>query len=98
MLADGERLTKEFKKDRLRQVRIENFKFGRERYLRKTQNVQTYHEVKEIAIIEAIEASGFIIEKAARLLGIGKATMYRTIHRYGIEIHREFSPPKEKKK
>jgi len=98
MLSDGELLTKEFKKDRLQRVHTENLKFGREQHLGETKNVKTYHEAKEVAIIEAIEASGFSIERAARLLRISKATMYRTIQRYGIEIHREFGPAKGKKK
>lgn len=44
-------------------------------------------KLEKTALIKAIEISAGNMSQAARLLGIGRSTLYRKMERYGIELH-----------
>lgn len=51
------------------------------------------HEAREKArILEALEASDWNATLAARRAGISRATLYRKLAKYGIEVGRRVSP------
>lgn len=45
--------------------------------------VRTIRELEELAIVDALQKSANI-EDAAKLLGIGRTTLYNKLRRYGI--------------
>ena len=45
---------------------------------------KTIEQLEKEAIIEALKETGWKITQSARLLGIGRATLYRKIKEYGI--------------
>ena len=45
-------------------------------------------KVEELAIKGALKATGGNISRAAKVLGIGRATLYRKMRKYGIDYKR----------
>ena len=54
-----------------------------------SRGVKPLKEIEREAIIEALDLSTGNKKEAARILGIGKTTLYEKIKRYGIERHTE---------
>jgi len=54
-----------------------------------SKGVKPLKEIEREAIIEALDLSTGNKKEAARILGIGKTTLYEKIKRYGIERHTE---------
>ena len=50
------------------------------------KGLQTLDAIEKQAIIDALLASHGVVSRAAEMLGIGQATVYRKIKRYGIEL------------
>jgi transcriptional regulator of acetoin/glycerol metabolism len=48
--------------------------------------LKTLDAIEKQAIIEALAASQGVVSQAAEILGIGQATVYRKIKRYGISL------------
>ncbi len=52
------------------------------------QDLRAIDRIEKQAILEALENAQGNVVAAARLLGVGQATVYRKIKRYGIELRR----------
>ncbi len=53
----------------------------------KQEALPTMDQVKSRAVIAALKQSGGNVKEAARLLGIGRTTMYKLMSRYRIDHH-----------
>lgn len=53
---------------------------------REISGLKTLDALEKQAIIDALEASQGVVSQAAAILGIGQATVYRKIKRYGISV------------
>lgn len=47
--------------------------------------IEPLHEIERQHILKALKVCSGSITKAARLLGIGRATLYRKLNEYGIK-------------
>lgn len=56
-----------------------------------------FERMEKKAIVESLARSGDNVVEAARFLGIGAATVYRKLKRFGIELPREIKERKERK-
>jgi len=86
LLTDGDLVVENYEKQRIARRAIEKV------HAQTIEFVATMDEAKEQALLEAMEATGFNIMKATRILKISKATVYRLIQRYGIRITRQIDP------
>ncbi|MCB2205784.1 hypothetical protein KQI65_13645 [bacterium] len=59
---------------------------------RESTKTMTMDEVKQAAVRQALRSSRGNVREAARLLGIGRTTMYTLMDRYGIEADRTLNP------
>jgi len=57
-----------------------------------SESVLPFHELERRALLEALKATAGNRLRAARLLGIGKTTMYRKLREFGSEQGTLFSP------
>lgn len=55
-----------------------------------TEKIMPLEEAEKKVLVHALRLSRGNISKAARELGIGRATLYRKIYRYGL-VKREFN-------
>jgi transcriptional regulator of acetoin/glycerol metabolism len=71
------------------------YKIGRETEARRHQCfvLGTLADVEKISILRAMEASGRNPLKAAKLLDIGKTTMYRKLKEYGVSYGEKANKP-----
>ena len=57
------------------------------------QEIVTLWELERRAILQALESTGGDRPRAAKLLGIGKTTIYRKLKEYGVEEPAQIPPP-----
>lgn len=71
------------------------YKIGRETEARRHQSfaLGTLADVEKVSILRAMEASSFNPAKAAKLLDIGRTTIYHKLKEYGIEYGQKTNEP-----
>src|SRR5690606_37427355 len=57
---------------------------ARDRFLTETGDLQTLAAIEREAIAHAIDYHGGRMSRVARALGIGRSTLYRKLHEYGL--------------
>ncbi len=92
LLTDGKMVSKKYAKERLVRVQTEEANLKKLMRAETIAHVTTMDEAKEQSVMDALDATGFNIMRASRMLNISKATMYRLIKRYGIRIIRQIDP------
>jgi len=85
-LTDGDLVVEKYEKQHLVKRAIEKV------HAQTIEFVATMDEAKEQALRDAMEATGFNVMKATRMLNISKATAYRLMKKYGIEVIRQYDP------
>jgi len=92
LLTDGKLVAKKYAKERFVRAQKEEANLKKLMRTETIAHVTTMDEAKEQSLLDALDATGFNIMRASRMLNISKATIYRLIKRYGIRIIRRIDP------
>ena len=97
LLSDGNEVMKEFATDRIKRITHEERMAEDDTPVMRYRQARTMEQIKADGIFEAIEANNYHLTRASRDLRISRATMYRSIKRFGIEINKKISIRRKKK-
>jgi DNA-binding NtrC family response regulator len=94
-LPDGEAITEKYESERdaARAAKMESDEamLDNDWLYIQDRPAKTMAQIRAAAIADAIEGNGYNVTKAMRELNISRATMYRQIRRYGIQVKRSSS-------